>query len=110
MRAMIPYPEIPGDNAEPILIPRWNNPASPVEIRPMIMTRSGDCLGMTETLAVWRFGFRPGSEAAGAYGVSLPEDFSGFVWVLATRKTGKVKEIFNGFAFEIPAHFRKVIS
>src|SRR5574337_987617 len=33
----------------------------------------------------------------------------GFLWVRATRRTGKVKESWRGYAMELPPSFRKVI-
>jgi hypothetical protein len=95
---MMPSVDVPGDNEN--TIDGW--------VRPKIMGRSGDCVGMTEQLAVWRFGAVPGSEFAKAYGVHSPKDM-GFLWVLATRKTGRVREMFRGYAFEIPQKFRDVI-
>ncbi len=97
MRATPPYPEVPGDNYEVIGL-----------LRERIMARSGDCLGMNERLAVWRFGFLPNSEAANAYGVAV-EDGEGFLWILATRKTGKVRASFRGYALDLPREFRTVI-
>src|SRR5215831_4451510 len=97
MRAVTPYVEVPGDNDK------------------RIMAHGGACMGMTEKLAVWRFGFLPDSPASRAYGVSvrsnLPPHFlaNRFMWVLATRKSGKVKDEFFGFAIELPDTFRKVI-
>jgi hypothetical protein len=99
MKAVMPYVEVPGDNEE--IINNW--------LRPRIMGRGGTCMGMTNNLAVWRFGAMPGSEFATAYGVSLPEHNGGFLWVLATRKTGKIRETFNGYAIELPTKFRNVI-
>jgi hypothetical protein len=81
-------------------------------VRAKIMARCGECVGMNDKLAVWRFGFSPGSEAARAYGLFIDkgEEVSpGFMWVLATRKTGVVKDTFFGYAIELPAKFRKVI-
>jgi hypothetical protein len=99
MRLCRPWIEVPGDSGEGH---EW--------LRPNIMNRGGDCVGISDTMAVWRFGFGPSSEAAIAYGVHT-SDFleNGFVWVLATRKTGKVKEVFRGLALNLPDHFRKVI-
>lgn len=103
MRATPPHVDVPGDNAERLLAGRFER------VRPHIMRRSGECCGMTATQAVWRFGFSRGSESAQAYGVWLDPDVRGFLWVLATRKTGKVLETFQGFAYELPAHFNEVI-
>ena len=99
MRATPPFPEVPGDNEHANDI--WGT-------RERIMARSGDIVGFTAREVVWRFGFLPGSEAANAYGVAI-NDGEGFVWVLATRKTGKVRATFRGFAVELPPEFRKVI-
>jgi hypothetical protein len=94
MKAVNPYVEVPGDNSE------------------RIMARSGDCVGMNPTLAVWRFGFMITSEAGIAYNVAIKSTGSeeyGFLWILATRKTGKVRDSFRGFAIELPDKFRQVI-
>lgn len=88
MRACTPYPEIIGDNDE------------------RVMARSGSLVGFNLTHAVWRYGFLPESESAKVHGVNSG---SGFVWVLATRKTGKIKEAYHGFALELPRNFREVI-
>jgi hypothetical protein len=88
MRALRPTVVIPGDNHYGI------------------MARSGECLGMNIEFAVWRFGFRPGSEAAKAYGVSVTE---GFYWYIAKRKEDKVVEKFIGIAIDLPDNFRRVI-
>jgi len=91
MRLVKPYIEVPGDN------------------RVNIMARSGDCLGLNFYFSVWRFGFMPLSEAAQAYGVSIDNPSEGFLWVLATRKIGTVKDTFRGYAIELPDKFRRVI-
>jgi hypothetical protein len=94
MQAAIPWIEVPGDNEE------------------RIMARSGSCVGMNPTLAVWRFGFMIMSETGIAHNVAIKSTGSeeyGFLWVLATRKTGKVKQTFRGFAIELPSKFRQVI-
>lgn len=98
MFAMLPHCEVPGDNKQD----------RPVGLRANIMARSGSCVGMTEELSVWRFGFLPGSESATAYGVAV-DDGQDFVWVLATRKTGKVKEIARGWAIQLPDNFRTIM-
>lgn len=73
-----------------------------------IMSRSADLVGMTDKHAIWRFGFLPHSEAATAYGCAI-SDGEGFVWVLATRRTGKVLDTCRGYALDLPARFRRVI-
>lgn len=106
MRFMSPHVDVPGDNAEPITLPDGS------ELRARIMGRSGDLVGGNSQEAVWRFGFLPESESAHAYGVSIPErrdEGHGFMWVLATRKTGHVREVFHGYAVELPANFNGVI-
>lgn len=65
-------------------------------------------MGMNPTLAVWRFGFTPKSDAARAYGTYI-DDGMLFVWILATRKMGKVRQIARGAAIELPQNFRKVM-
>lgn len=97
MQATTPFVEVPGDNAS------------------TIMARSGTCLGMNPTLAVWRFGFAPGSEASRMHNVWLHNEddgpgWQGFMWVLATRKTGKVKDTFRGYAVHLPRKYRNVIN
>lgn len=98
MQATTPHVDVPGDNADAL-----NG------IRPRIMGRSGECVGMTNELAVWRFGFLPDSESADAFGVRIDSPREGFLWVLATRRTGKVRETYRGYAIELPAGFRRVI-
>lgn len=85
-----PYPDIPGDSED------------------KIMARTGEMLGFDKNFSVSRFGFIPGSIEAQAHGVCIPDN-QGFVWVLATRKTGKIKDTFRGYALELPARFRNVI-
>jgi len=68
---------------------------------------------MSDRLAVWRFGFLRGSDAADAFGVEIdeasdPEGY-GFLWVLATRRTGKVEESWRGYAMELSPAVRRVI-
>jgi hypothetical protein len=101
MKAVTPYVEVPGDNEESIF-----DDSTGEELRPYIMARSGTCMGMNPKYAVWRFGILKGSEAANAYSVFTTD---GFLWVLATRKTGKVKQMWNGFAMDMPDLFRKII-
>lgn len=74
-------------------------------LRPRIMARSGVCLGMNKTHAVWRFGFSKGSECADAFGVHTPE----YLWVVATRKMGKPSAMFQGVYIELPEHFKKIL-
>jgi len=92
----------------------------PGDSEDQIMLRSGDCVGISDKLAVWRFGFAPGSDSAKAHGVEVsdwsrcsdtndPNGSGGFVWVLCTRKTAKVKEVFRGYALNLPENFRNVI-
>jgi len=90
MQAVMPYVEVSNDDPEVTL-----------------MARDGSCVGMSDKLAVWRFGYLPDSPKAiqsGCYIIG-----HGYFWVLATRKTGMVKEAFSGYALELPANFRKVI-
>lgn len=96
MQATPPYIDVPGD---PTTDSEW--------LRSRIMARSGALIGFGAERCVWRFGFLPGSEAANAYGVAL--EGHGFLWVLATRKTGKVVDTFRGWALELPDTYRKVI-
>jgi hypothetical protein len=91
MRAVNPHLDIPGDDAT------------------NIMCRSGALVGMSKTLAVWRFGFLPKSPAAAAYKIHLPYDGRGFLWAITTRKTGKVIDQFRGSAIELPYSFRTII-
>lgn len=104
MRATMPHVEVPGDNAETINNYGW-------EIRPHIMARSGTLMGLNQYAALWRFGFKKGSEAANAYGVSITEtdEDKGFLWVIATRSQGKIKEMFRGYAIELPDVYRRVM-
>jgi hypothetical protein len=79
-----------------------------------IMHRTGELLGVSKDLAVWRFGFVEGSEAANAYGCHIPADPEtgaiGFLWVLATRRSGKVKETIRDWAVNLPDNFHQVIN
>lgn len=97
MRWISPHIDVPGDN------PRSDDLEHPGRI----MARSGDFLGGNERQGAWRFGFGAGSESAEAYGVHFTG--RGFLWVLATRKTGKVLDTCEGFAVELPETFTKVI-
>lgn len=89
MQATRPTVEVPGDNPYGI------------------MARSGDCLGMSDDTAVWRFGFNRESEAGKAYGVCIPAN--GFLWVLADRTSGEVIENWVGWAINMPDAFKEVI-
>lgn len=100
MQATTPYVEVPGDNKE-------GYDHHDVHVRERIMGRAGSCVAMSHTLAVWRFGFSRNSESAMAYGVYTEID--GFLWVLATRRTGKIKEQWTGYAINLPPKYRKVI-
>lgn len=114
MRWMPPHIDVPGDNEDVIPYPRDHGYVEGAdfkqpEIRPNIMGRSGEFLGGNDMYGVWRYGFSDGSEAGLAYGVSLPTDHPGFLWVLATRRTGHISATFEGFAVELPKRFRQVI-
>lgn len=87
MRATPPYPSVPDDNAD------------------RIMARSGTLMGMSDRYGVWRFGFSKGSDSAKAHGVSTPH----FLWVIATRKTGKVWLEQYGNYTELDPMFQKVM-
>jgi hypothetical protein len=89
MRATTPHVTVPGDSED------------------RIMARSGQCLGMSKDRAVWRFGFSPRSERAFQTGTFI--EGYGFLWVLATRKLGVVKDTFRGYAVELPESYRKVL-
>jgi hypothetical protein len=127
LNAATPYVEVPGDNLDEIeLVTTYQDETTTTQrVRLRIMGRSGSLMGISgryfgtfgkyggiqrvePDLAVWRFGFHSGSEQAKAYGVSMP-DGQGFMWVLATAKTGKVKEIWYGYALDLPDNFRRVI-
>ena len=101
MKAVNPWPDVPGDNKADIPLGRG------AVIRENIMARSGTLVGMNRTHALWRFGFTRGSEAADAFRTHIESD--GFLWVLATRKTGKIKETTTGFALELPDNFSEVM-
>lgn len=101
MRALPPHIEVPGDNAELLWL------ANGKTVRPNIMRRSGECVGMTAELAVWRFGFSPESEYASAFGVHFTGQ--GFLWVLATRRTATIRETFEGYAVDLPPRIGRVI-
>lgn len=111
MRLTPPTIEVPGDYTEPDVDTR---------IRPNIMARSGECVGLdpAQGLAVWRFGWLDHSEHAYAYSSATNEsvwldapacsDF-GFVWVLCTITTATVRETWRGLAADMPDNFRKVL-
>ena len=90
MQATIPHIKVLGDNHE------------------NVMARDGHCLGMSDKLAVWRFGYLHGSFHAVMLACNVPIG-EGFTWVLATRKTGKVVETWNGYGIDLPHRFRQVI-
>ena len=97
MQATIPHVEVPGD--------RDNR----------LMARDGHCMGMSDKLAVWRFGYIFGSHLAmysGCYitnETAFGTEYHGYLWILATRKTGKIKERFRGYATDLPKEFKRVI-
>lgn len=106
MRATRPAVSIPGDNERSII---YIGPVSRREVRPFIMARAGECIGVSEFSAVWRFGFAPNSEAGEAYGVSVPPGRGPFFWYLTRRETGKIIYTFEGAAVDLPEHFRSVL-
>ena len=93
MQATTPHTLVPGDN----------------ELQ--IMARSGTCVGLSNRLAVWRFGYVQKSLEASDHMVSIEENNMGhgFLWILATRKTGKIKDRFRGYAVELPTKYRQVL-
>ena len=80
-----------------------------------LMAKMGEIVGYDDNLVVWRFGFAPNSPLAEATGLEVrdwdsdDEYEGGFVWAIATRKTGSVREVFRGFAIELPNSFQRVI-
>lgn len=70
-----------------------------------IMSREGDCVGLTRSRQVWRFGFMSGSERAEETGTSSGD---GFVWVLSDER-GRVLETWHGVWANIPRRFRRVV-
>jgi len=98
MQATIPSVEIPGDNES------------------RVMARDGRCIGMSDRQAVWRFGYIYKSQHALAHGVTIQENLTiedaevGYLWVLATRRTGKVRSSFRGYAIDLPHRFKQVIN
>lgn len=93
MRAAAPYPRVPGDSEDGK------------------MRRSGTLMGMSNTLAVWRFGWSEESERGYESDVYITEtkEGYGFLWVLATRKTGKIQEEWRGYALGLPLQYRSVL-
>jgi hypothetical protein len=77
----------------------------PNDTKDKIMARSGELVGFSKTRAVWRFGFMDGSEDARVYGSHVPE---GYRWAL-TNVVGKPLEWFDGYAYELPKRFQKII-
>lgn len=69
-----------------------------------IMSRSGELVGLSKTRAVWRYGFLPESDAALAYGVSVPV----FVWIIA-KYNGDVLNEYHGYAFELPKRYKDIL-
>lgn len=110
MKAAMPHVVVPGDNE--LMITHFCSHFENIDIRPNLMARNGTCMGMNRDTAVWRFGQMVESEAARAYGVNIVENDEvgyGFLWVLATRKTGKVLREWRGYAIQMPKKFRQVI-
>jgi hypothetical protein len=105
----MPYIDVPGDNPNPYFSDNVSLPDRVIRAR--IMARSANLVGVSDKLAVWCYGFLPGSDLANATGVCIARDFAGggFLWVLATRRTGKVKATYRGYALDLPEAFRKVI-
>lgn len=125
--AVMPHIDIPGDNTHERVLEAF--PPYRQVLRTRIMARSGNLHGFDDNLAVWAFGFDERSEAAAAYGVSMSSDYGdisenqspdeiaeqverasvGPLWVLATRRTGKVKETWRGPFIHLPAAFKRVV-
>jgi hypothetical protein len=102
MQATRPDVEVPGDNEQDLNIQQ----PLPVYIRARTMARSGECLGMSEYSAVWRFGYRHGSERHTQTSIKMD---NAFLWVLADRKSGEVVDKFEGAAINLPERFRNVL-
>lgn len=102
MQATRPDVEVPGDNEQDLNIQQ----PLPVYIRARTMARSGECLGMSECFAVWRFGYRHGSEKHTQTSVKMD---NAFLWVLADRRTGEVIEQWEGAAVNLPEAFNHVL-
>jgi len=87
-------------------MPHITNLDLPGDSQDRIMDCSGQLVGFNKQLGIWRFGFWSNSDAAKAYGVST----NGFLWVLATLKTGKRKAIVKGgYASHLPKPFKTVL-
>lgn len=69
-----------------------------------IMARSGNIVGITKNLVVWRFGFLSDSDSAKAFGVQVKE----FRWILAD-KAGNILSAHHGFGTNLPDRFNEVI-
>lgn len=69
-----------------------------------LMARMGVCVALTKTRAVYRYGFRPKSAAAEAYGVSV----KAFIWVLWDLDNGKELARFEGAAKDLPQRFKTI--
>lgn len=100
------------ENVDLSMLPRIDNErydTSKFEIVPGasgVMAHDGECMGMSTELALWRFGWSATSPYAKVFNCHYTGD--GFLWVLATRRAGKVKETWSGFALHMPPHFRAV--
>jgi len=70
-----------------------------------IMARAGAVIGFSKYQVVWRFGMLPESDAAEAYGVSTDN----FTFILSDW-LGHEIERFEGFAFDLPEKFWRVIN
>lgn len=102
MQATRPDVEVPGDNERDLNY----MPPYPIKVKARSMARSGDCLGMSEYWAVWRFGYTFFSEKREQTGVYMPNHF---LWILADRRSGVIVERWKGIAADLPNNFRRVL-
>jgi hypothetical protein len=70
------------------------------------MARSGRCVALTTDRAMFRYGFRPGSNAAKAYGCHFTGD--GFLWVILDTRTGIEVARYVGPASNFPKTFAAI--
>lgn len=69
------------------------------------MAKIGSLLGFSVARAVWRFGFKPGSDIARAFGVSAPRP----LYVLAMPQGRVLETLTTAWGDGVPGRFTKVL-
>jgi len=77
----------------------------PGDTSDFVMGRSGELVGFSKRLAVWRYGFLGGSDMAAAFQVYT----AGFIWIMATHKGKIVDRTDNILAFSLSQSWHDVI-